>query len=90
MTGIHGHDNLEDAIQIACVHTIGTYHLNGVLNNRVARIFENGGKLLEIIRGGFTLSEYNRIKALQESERVEEEEIVSVISSKWKDHSFKM
>ena len=88
-TGVYGYDELENAIWGAKHLTIGTYHFNGVLSKREAKIFENGGKLLETIKGGFTESEYNRIKEMQENEGADEEETVSVQSFKWS-NSFKM
>ena len=60
---VHGFHDLEDAKKHAVKHTVGMYRMNGQLNDKAAKIFENGGKLIETIISGLTEKEYNDIKA---------------------------
>jgi len=77
---IGGFNDLKSARKFALDNTIGLYRINGQLNERKARIFENG-KHIETIISGFTESEYNKIKAEQETN--EGESVKSVVSFSW-------
>jgi len=60
---VHGFDNIEDARKHAVRHTAGMYHLNGRLNDKEAKIYAKGGKLIERIISGLSETEYNKVRA---------------------------
>jgi hypothetical protein len=80
-----GFDILKNAKKHALEQTTGTYHMNGRLNDKEAKIFERGGKHIETYISGFPESEYNEIKERQTRERAERKDvkIKSVVSFAW-------
>ncbi|MDR0334768.1 MAG: hypothetical protein LBH69_02645 [Methanomassiliicoccaceae archaeon] len=66
---VHGFINLSDAKKHAVKHTVGMYRMNGQLNDKEAKIFEKGGKLIERVISGLSESEYNGIKAEREAKQ---------------------
>jgi len=76
---VHGFHDLEDARRHAVRHTAGMYRLNGKLNDKEAKIYAKGGKLIETIISGLTESEYNKVKA--ETEEREKNDTVRIVTS---------
>ncbi|MCL2143358.1 MAG: hypothetical protein FWH44_03760 [Methanomassiliicoccaceae archaeon] len=78
-------NNFKDARKFAVNYTRGMSKINGQLNDRCVKIYENGGKLIETIISGLPESEYNAIKERQAKESMEQgTEIKSVVSFGWK------
>ena len=64
---VHGFDTFDEAKKHALKRTAGMYPLNGQLNDKEAKIYETGGKLVETVTSGLSESKYNEIKAERES-----------------------
>ena len=77
-----GATSLEQARKFAVDSTIGLYKMNGQLGDKVIKVYERGGKLIETYIGGFPEAEYNRLKAERESKNGTKD-VKAVTSFSW-------
>jgi len=59
---VRGFQTMSDAVNYAISRTKDMYRLNGILNDKEAKIFDSSGKHIETIRSGLREEEYNAIK----------------------------